>query len=579
MTGRTTATGVFLFAALGMAIGWSLDRGVSPDRNPEPGPSSKSERRGPRDLRSVPPHGVTARVHGIGAMEGTGRKMKAAYALALTVPVEDIEEWLEEDYFDTADSRVDSLFYRVLYERYLDADPEAFLNRSLHKNYTTTHTARYMKEWTRRDPAAAREFLERQGNWKKYRTVAEAVIQQLAVTDKAAALELIEASDDRMGPNSLNIGNGLKEIALGDPDGLMLSAQRWSEPLRKRALDASAEAVLGRDFLEGVAWIQEQGGPQAVTVMRDAMGQQKKFGAQLLKHAAQLPDGWMTKILQYESWSLARNDPEKWLAATPETLGVEPSALRGVRSKALQQLVSKDWDKAAAFLHSKGNLSDYERKSLVERLARKLASRDKDKATAWVAGLGDPVLREAAQARIDATKSPSGSRAPGINPTELVTNAAAKSSLENSYSARSWTSAQTAEAMQAFTRLEGAERTAASKNLLQQAHSLPLELRGAVIKELIESPSVQDPGDAYSRSPEYQFQAMKNLALAWAEATPAAAAHWVESLPAGKERNEAAAMILGTWRMDSPREAERWLNGLPRGRGWDRLRGGGHATP
>ena len=243
-------------------------------------------------------------------MEGTGRKMKAAYALALTVPVEDIEEWLEEDYFDTADSRVDSLFYRVLYERYLDADPEAFPNRSLHKNYTTTHTARYMKEWTRRDPAAAREFLERQGNWKKYRTVAEAVIQQLAVTDKAAALELIEASDDRMGPNSLNIGNGLKEIALGDPDGLMLSAQRWSEPLRKRALDASAEAVLGRDFLEGVAWIQEQGGPQAVTVMRDAMGQQKKFGAQLLKHAAQLPDGWMTKILQYESWSLARNDPE-----------------------------------------------------------------------------------------------------------------------------------------------------------------------------------------------------------------------------------------------------------------------------
>jgi hypothetical protein len=78
---------------VGVLIGWSLAGGA--ERAPEQGLAKKSERLQEKGTRRDAPPGARSKVGRADRQEGTSAKMKAAYALAMSVPLSEIEEWLE----------------------------------------------------------------------------------------------------------------------------------------------------------------------------------------------------------------------------------------------------------------------------------------------------------------------------------------------------------------------------------------------------------------------------------------------------------------------------------------------------
>lgn len=568
MKGRTRVGGMVICALVGLGVGWILGEGAGQAEAGANRPGTKSAGRRAKDLRPEAPAGVVSRVRRVDGLDGTGRKMKGAYALAMSVPVARIEEWLEGDYFDTSDSRVDDFFYQILYDRYLEADPEGFLSRCLRKDYDAALTTRYMKEWARRDPVAAREFLDGVVDRRQLETIAASVLASLVGTDREAAFALIGDLGSRMNDRGWGLQGGLYELAKGDPDGLLLAAQDWSPALREMALGQAGKAMLDRDFLGGVEWMVEHGGTSAMQRMSNLVGGERAFGVKILEFGDRLPEGWAEHIVASNAWSLVREDPARWLALDGKGMGLSDGSMQSIRRAALSQLVRKDWEAAAVVLEGDGGLSESERITLVRGLTSALGRKDRDGAEAWVAGLADADLRKSGTEVMD-----------GVEDEVIVSNSMADKFLKRSglvllesartYESRTWTRRESGMAIAAFSELGGEERVAMAQKLMANPHYLPFELGGEAVRFLMDSEGGEEDRNHRARAETSGVR----LARSWAATDPAAAARWVESLPVGEGRERLGREVLQSWRLQAPEEARRWVEGLA-GSGWEALRKG-----
>lgn len=574
MTRTKHLTGALLCAMAGLAAGWAIHGGAGRIDAPDTGPGTKSDRRSGGSMRPDPPAGVASRVGRVGRMKDTGKRMKAAYAMAMGVPLDRIEEWLDGDYFDTPDSRVDNFFYQILYDRWLDADPEAFLTRCLHKNYDSVLTTRYMKEWARRDPGATRDFMMGLNDRKDLDQVAGLVLGEMAKTDREGAITLIGELVRARGLDDYRFSDAIGTLAENDPDGLLQASADWPPSLGQMVLGKVSSAKLKQDFLGAVEWMQGYPNNQGQNLFRAGINNNRKLATEFFKFADRLPEGWVRSVINHDSWSLAYADPAASLALDPERLGMKADSLRHLRSNALNQIADKDWDKGAAMLDGDPSLSDAERRTLTENLASELSSRSLVEAKAWAAALTDPSLRKAAESRVMAHEK-TGSSPGNITPGSLVSDALKENGSSSAYGTQYWTRHESAQAIDAFQELDAADRTKAAKRLLTSRSYLPLDLQAALISHQFDFPAppeatTPDPNrDPFARDRPQQVAA---LAQQWAAWEPAEAARWIRTLPPGPERDAASKHILNSWQLQAPAEAERWLNRLPDDAGWDTLR-------
>jgi hypothetical protein len=80
----------------------------------------------------------------------------------------------------------------------------------------------------------------------------------------------------------------------------------------------------------------------------------------------------------------------------------------------------------------------------------------------------------------------------------------------------------------------------------------------------MEQPAIE----AWSRGPGYEQidrAAFEEVALPWAQQSPAAAAAWLRTLPPSQERNAALAVVAENWANRDPKAAMDWSNGLSAG--------------
>jgi hypothetical protein len=574
MTRTRHLIAAIMCAVVGLAAGWAVHGGNDRGSTADTGPTSKSARRSGTDLRPAPPAGIAGRIGRVAGLEDTGARMKAAYAMAMSVPLDRIQEWLNGDYFDTPDSRIDGFFYQVLYDRWLDADPEAFLTHCLHKNYDSVLTYRYMKEWARRDPTAARDFMMNLTDRKDLDQVAGLVLGEMAKADPEGAIALIRELSRTRGLETYRYSDALTTLAEQDPDGLLQASADWPPSLAQRVLNKVCASKLQEDFLGAVDWMRDHPDQQGQHLFRQSISNNRKLVPEFFRLAKHLPEGWAKDVIQRDTWSIADADPDACLALIPEDLGMEEKDLFSLRRNALDQIADKDWDKGAAMLQGDSRLSDSERKTLAKELASELAVSNLQKAKTWSATLADPALREAAEKAI-ASREKYGSSSRMLTPDSLIANALKDNGGSSAHGAQYWTGRESTQAVDAFLELPAADRTKAAKHLLNSRSNLPFDLQATLLSHQLSLPAPPESAKPDpNRDPFAQdtAQHISGLARQWAAWEPAAAARWVQSLPPGPQRDDASKRILATWRAQNPAEADRWLHRLPGDSGWETIR-------
>jgi hypothetical protein len=99
--------GAIICAIVGLAAGWVI-HGGSKRVDPTPaGPAAKSDR---HSGKHPAPAGVAAAVGPIAGLDNAGHRMKAAYAMAMRIPIDRIREYLDGGYFATSDPSVEEFF-------------------------------------------------------------------------------------------------------------------------------------------------------------------------------------------------------------------------------------------------------------------------------------------------------------------------------------------------------------------------------------------------------------------------------------------------------------------------------------
>ena len=174
--------------------------------------------------------------------------------------------------------------------------------------------------------------------------------------------------------------------------------------------------------------------------------------------------------------------------------------------------------------------------------------------------MGDAEERAAAQEELDSSVSRQDRVGKVPHPDEMMVALGGGGRLEDGYRMRKWTAGQTSQALHAFQELPGGERVTAAQAMSGSMTYLPLELGSAVARELLSAGLGGDEAAAQKAK-----WTVPSLARTWVDAEPAAAARWVESLPAGEMRDKTAREVLTAWRVQEPEEAARWASG------WDGL--------
>jgi hypothetical protein len=558
---------VFCMAAL--AGWWQPDRPGNPDVSTPsavPTRSSRPPRPPHHASRKAEPDHVRRLLAPVRAARTPKERQRAAIHLALTLPVAEMADWFDAEWYPFRDGIDVNVFYRLARQRWQEEDPAGYLNRALVKKPDDTNEAALL--WAKRDPEAALAWLHGLTDPRDFAAMADSVFSGLAKARPALALAEIVKLRGRL-PNAESTLQGmLAELAGNSAAALRQAATTWPAELREMANHALACDLLKRDFAAGIAEFQGRDNGRALFLK--ALNSDRALAAKLVDSVESLPEGWFAAaVKQSGGWSLVNVNPERWLQVDLAALGLDKATAADFRQATLNSLASKD---PAAALRAMNTLEmgEPERQSLHESIFRTLAYRNPAEAQAMLAQLSDPTTIARCEELLESLKT--GGTKPKVlpSPTEWVTqlgnpDADANRSPSLLYEAKAvWDRSAIQEARTAFAQLpaEQKARVASQLSLRQGVDEMP-ELRADAFRWMLENPSPAPDANATADRETGLLRNASQLATHWAQDDPQAASRWAQSLPAGDTRLWVMKNVAKQWAEYEPSSAAAWTRALP----------------
>ena len=559
MKGKTTGLLLVGSLAAGILLGW-LGGGTSPEAGATGGLPSKAP---PRPLgkwdRSHVPVGVRSRLQGI--MDGSQgqERMRAMIGLANSVPVEEIETWLDNFYLDTSDAWIDKVCTEILHTRLFEAHPDRFMERCLRLGQV--HTEEFMARWTQSDPEAAEAFIEGLSDPKEKTKLTSVLIGELARLQPLRAMDLITQLGDDL-KATRGFSNTFAALAKTHRAELLETLRGWPPDVAKQALEQVA-AQHSREDLEGaLKWME--GEERGRDLFFSVCQLNRAIAPDLIEMAAELPEGWLNSALSRSWYALSRDDPMMWMGVDAESLRVTPGMLDQLQRLAIGQLqvTAENRAEVMALLDEGAGYDVRTRQAAVESIAGGWMAEDRESAEQWVEGLEDEKLREAGLARLNREEQSWEDPPPPAG--DLLRHLAGENLAQGgrlyTRQIRNWTANDLAEARASFREMPAEVRDRASRFMIDQANwQVAAPIRSEALSHLVVS------GSNGGLSERQFLGRVSETAAQWGRSDPAAAAQWVTSLPEGDAREWAARNVVREWAGHSEQEARSWVEGLNRG--------------
>ena len=558
-----------VFCTAALAGWWQADRPENPDVSSPSAVPARSSRppRPPRHAsRKAEPDHVRRLLAPVRAARTPKERQRAAIHLALTLPVAEMADWFDAEWYPFRDGIDVNVFYRLARQRWQEEDPAGYLNRALVKKPDDTNEAAGL--WAKRDPEAALAWLSGLTDPRDFSAMADSVFSSLAMARPALALAEIAKLRGRLPDAESTLQGMLAELAGTSASALRQAATTWPAELREMAGQALACDLLKRDFAAGIADLQDRDDGRKVFLK--ALNSDRALAAKLVDSVGTLPEGWFAAaVKQSGGWALVNQNPERWLQVDLAALGLDEATAADFRQTTLNSLASKD---PAAALRALDTLemAEPERQRLHESIFRSMAYRNPEDAQAMLAQFSDPTVIARCEEFLESLKS--GGTKPKVlpSPTEWVTNLGTPDSGGDRspsllYEAKAaWDRNSIQEARTAFAQLpaEQKARAASQLSLGQGIDEMP-ELRADAFRWMLENPSPAPDANATADRETGLLRNASQLATAWARDDPQAASRWAQSLPAGDTRLWVMKNVARQWAEYEPSAAATWTRALP----------------
>jgi len=536
---------VMLAGALGGWLGGGKSQ--SPEETPAAPPRPSSSR--PPRVSKVPAE-VVERVRQVRLAGNRSERLRQVVILATNLPLEEFPLWYQGNFLEFLDGTIESVFYQILTERWLEAEPLVAARWMLENGKGSS--GRALEVWVAEDREAAIRFVTELPVGKRAELL-PGLILAVGRTSVPEALLLLE----HWRTPELQTYRILPTLARQDRAALVSHAQGLRGAARTELIQAAAGAWLVDDLPWVVSLMQREGiGPELFghLINTGEIGAGRIF----IEQAGALPDGWLESMQPDHLRLLCLGSEADWLALTGPRPGISAEVLQKIqieaastpwwyndlRAPGLKLVESGDWLPMEARL------------KIAETLARRWKD-DPEAARRWADSLGGELHAAAAKGLAAMEEELEASSRSSTSPDDVVR--AFQSGNNVKLSEMDWSAAQTAQAVRAANAMPPG--TAVDLLPTMGLRHLPKPVAAAVLERALAAP--EDHVHGPSSNNQTRYKATYEFAAAWAAEEPASAAAWVESLPPGEARLWAAKNVALQWDLHSTAEVRTWANKLP----------------
>lgn len=553
---------------LGMAVlGWNLggSLGMNAVATPAEGPAStRSPRSWAGSVRRLPPD-VEKRLAPLRAARNEEDRMQAAIGLASTIPVAEIGAWLDGGWFTQRNGAANTLFHKILLERWKQEDPQAFFSWTQKNKPGDAYN--FLMSFAGSDPQRALDFFKASPNEgfelnlliHLSESHPDLVLRRLQEMGGDVAASRFDNLTDRM----------LGLLAGQDPDALEAALDSLPPALKRQAEVHLIEGKMATDFAGELEKLREH--PDGLRLFADILGRNESLQEKLPAALADLPASWKAMMAWNPHDFVRGNDPEAWFRADLEAAGFSREQADAVRIAALGPLLRSQPGDALRLL-GEIRISPDDRDSLLAETFFDLRSQP-DKVAALLALLDSDEDKESAHRamKVQSENSLPVVEEPGLW-LEKVSAYDFGKEWPHAYVSmlESWEPEKIAALGRRFGSMpEDSKRPLA--RILALSNGVDSNLQGQAVRYLvsnvIDDPPISNP-DPFAEQ-ENKDPAIRSIELAsnyirgLVESNPDGAGQWLSTLPDGDARWWASKNLHSLWSGYDPEAADRWLKSLP----------------
>ena len=520
------------------AIGWHLAGDATPSSNAgiqaDNPPATRGSAREPRHRgRYHTPDHAKERLRAIRAAGSPGERMRATIELVNSLPVSELEAWLEGRWFDDSEGFDLSLFNKIARERWLKEDPEGLALWSMKNGGGSANSI--LRSWAESEPQRVLAFFKEHPNQQ----MELQMLQTIAGKDPAGALgrlrEMIDAGLDTNNIEGYYANQVLQELVKNNSAALEAMLDSLPTQWRNSAEGTIIAGRLQTSFSEEIQKLYER--PDGWKVFEQAINREDGLSDKLFDELANLPDLWKASLASNYYQFMNSSNAEIWLDADLTAYGFSEEQAKRIQNGALNNL---SWNKpeAAFKLMANMDLSDNERKSMISNAISR-ARGDSEKAETLIAMLGSEEDRQFAR---NALANISGGSKPDKieQPAEWLEQASSfDPKTGNGFQLFSqierWDSAKIAELTNEFRSMPDDQKLKAATLIAGRSDDLDPSLAGEAIRYLMTNPEPTQE-DQYRDLNMNPTRLASNHVAQWAGNDPIAASAWVNSLPSGEAK-------------------------------------------
>ena len=388
----------FVSAAL---IGWAIrssETVAQSDKNTESGSRSRtlSYRDAQRDLSAI--YGASS----------SDERIYSTFKLVDSIPISNFEQWMDEGWFDSREGFELTLFQRLLEERWQREDPDGFVMWCLKEGAKSSKISSgtssdaalpVLRDWALNDPERIQKLFAENPN----QMLEGQLISGLAKSSPEIAVKLlgIFAKNNTTG-NSYYYYQAIRDLSSSAPERLETSLSDLPKDLRMMARTHISQERLKKDFDGEFSRLLKD--PQGLLMIGGSSSLSKENIAKVVGKLEQFPEAWKTNLKQGGlSGLLYGEGGEAWLNADLEGAGFSFEEASNVRMYSAMGLANRDTEATIKQVEN-FDLTEKNRKTLVENIFQNLVFREPDKVESYLSSLDSEKDAEIARTAIEVTR-------------------------------------------------------------------------------------------------------------------------------------------------------------------------------
>ena len=494
-------------------------------------------------------------ISGAGSPE---EKLRAAIALANSIPPSKFSAWAEGELFSYRSGPEMFIFRMILFERWLNEDPDGLIAWT-GKNYygQAYHAMQFLAseqpevliEHYRQHPDNKTELMNLALIAEKYPDLVIGRLHELSLSDSSHDI--------------LNDTRGLfKKLAENSPGMLEASLSSLPREFVVGAETALLAKKLETDFSSALKGLGDR--PQDWEIFQNSMYRNKELQGRVLDHLVDLPETWLRKLGMNSYRFIGPENARQWLDVDLTGKGFTETEAKRIRERALDYAAGSAPEIALSAIEG-GELSDA-RKSRIIAAAMKSARNDPEKAEALIGLLSSEDDMAFARASLKSIQAVALKK---TNPAEWLRTAAsapsgATSTYEIASTIRELEKSDPATLAEAFADMGVAQKQNLASAIVDNIHNgkVSAGFSGDAIRYLVENPSErkETSNSYYSKDSAYLSS---SYAVSLGMKDPAAATRWVATLPDGTAKSWAQKNLAKNLVQYDPKAVEQWLKTLP----------------